>query len=87
MKPMERPNRRTKPVNEHLGEHELPNQKDEPMEEPEEAGAGARIPSQEYKDLLEVEALMEELEEAESGAQSPILEYVAPGFRSLSPRG
>ena len=57
---MEHPNERTKPMNEHLVEHELPNQGEEPMEEPKEARVGARSPSPEYEDPMEAEALMEE---------------------------
>ena len=53
MRPMEHPNRRTGPVNEHLGEHKLLNQENEPMEEPKEAGAGAWSLSLEYKALVD----------------------------------
>ena len=65
---LEHPNRRRGLVNEHLGDHKLPNQEDEPMEEPEEAGAGVRSPSPEYKDPIESEAPMDEPKVA--GAQS-----------------
>ena len=41
MRPTEHQNRRSGPMNVHLGEHEVPKQEDQPMEEPEEAGVGA----------------------------------------------
>ena len=72
MRPMEHPNERTKPMNEHLVEHELPNQEEEPMEEPKEARVGARSPSPEYEDPMEAEALMEEAKEAGAGAQKEV---------------
>ena len=65
MRPTEQPNGRSGPVNEHLGEHELPNQEDKPLEEPEEAVAGARSPSPEYV------SPMDEPEEARARARSP----------------
>ena len=72
MRIAEQPNGRSRPVNEHLGEHELPNQEDEPMEEPEKAGAGAMSASPEYGDPMEAEALMEEAKEAGAGAQKEV---------------
>ena len=58
--------------------HKVPVQINEPMEEPEEAGAGARSPSPEYGDPMEAEVLTVEAEEAGAGARSPSLEYIAP---------
>ena len=78
MRPMEPPHGRLGPLKEHLCVHEVPVQINEPMEEPEEAGAGARSPSPEYGDPMEAEVLTVEAEEAGAGARSPSLEYVAP---------
>ena len=47
---MEPPHGRLGPLKEHLCVHEVPVQINEPMEEPEEPGAGARSPSPEYGD-------------------------------------
>ena len=85
MRPMERLNGRSGPLNEHLDEYKVPVQIDEPMEEPEEAGAGAQNPSPKYGDQLEAEALMEEAQEAWARAKSPSPEYTAPGYRSPGP--
>ena len=73
-------------MNEHLGEHKVPTKGDEPMEEPEEAGAGARSPSPEYGDTMEAKALMKEAEETGARARSSIPEYMALGSPSLSLR-
>ena len=56
------------------------------MEEPEEAGAGARSPSPEYGDTMEAKALMKEAEETGARARSSIPEYMALGSPSLSLR-
>ena len=69
-------------MNEHLGEHKLPNQENKSMEEPEEVRAGAWSPSPEYEDPMEAKALMEEFKEAGAGARSPSLKYVAPGSQA-----
>ena len=68
---LEHPNRRSGLVNEHLGEHKLLNQEDEPMEEPEKAGAGVRSPSPEYKDPIESEAPIDEPKVARAQSPSP----------------
>ena len=52
MRPMEPPHGRLGPLKEHLCVHKVPVQIIEPMEEPEEAGSGARSPSPEYGDPM-----------------------------------
>ena len=81
MRPTEHPNGLSGPVNEHLGEHEVPTQNNDPMEEPEEAGSGARSPSPEYGGPMEAEALMEDTD-----PKRPEPEPEAPA-RSMWPRG
>ena len=71
---MKCPSGRSGPLSEHLDKHEGPAQIGEPMEEPEEAGAGVRSPSLEYRDLTEAEILMKEAEEAGAAARSPSTE-------------
>ena len=82
---MEPPHGRLGPLKEHLCVHKVPVQINEPMEEPEEPGAGARSPSPEYGDPMEAEVLTVEAEEAGAGARSPSLEYIAPESQSPSP--
>ena len=69
-----------------MDKHEWPAQIGKPMEEPEEAGAGARSPSPEYRDLTEADILMKEAEEAGAAARSPSTEYKAARVLESEPQ-